>query len=198
MFGEYCHIIPLNLKTYTYSKYVRSVRALNQDYILLPYHKLYDDFTCNHVVNLFEGERIFMRPNSGRKIFAGTTLYKRTWLKELDIIRSIPNTSIKDNTMVVLSSYKKLDAEFRIFIHNKRIVTYSQYEGYYDEINFSTCLDEISYLIRNLKTTCVDVVDVGLFNRKFYIIERNSPMSSGWYDMDYHKIIDCLENFFKE
>jgi len=191
-FGEYCDPESLCLGNYVFSKYSKHFgpRLLNDDYVILPWWKLY--FSDSYLFP--ESESLFIRPNSGEKIFTGTTLTKKWWKQELDIIKNLPSTyGLTDETLVVVSTVKEIIAEYRIFMKRDKLIDFSIYEG--DEISMGDAAalrfwaDSLDFYPDRYYT-----VDIAKTPKSYKLIEINSGISAGWYDMDYNKIVEEIKS----
>lgn len=189
MFGYYCDIEELSLKNYTYSSYAKHFgpRLLNDEFVMLPWWNLYYS-------NLFpDHDRLFIRPNSGRKIFTGTTLTKKWWKQELDIIRGLPSSDIDDDDLVIIAPYKEILAEYRILMQGENMIDFSQYSGG-ENVSFGDAsalrfwASTIDYHPDRYYT-----VDIAKTPESYKLVEINSGVSAGWYDMDYDNIVKFIK-----
>lgn len=188
-----------NLANYSCSNYYQyfGPRLLNHDCIFMPWGLL--SMNKEIIFKLFkDSERLFIRPNSGRKIFTGTTLSKKWWDKELAIIKGLPYTYIKDTDMVVISSAKKILREYRLLMHKNEMISYSIYEG--ETSSFEKKVDEV---ILNFMATTTDyfpdklyTMDLAWTEDSVKVVELNSFYSSGLYDMDYDKVVSSIKRLW--
>jgi hypothetical protein len=166
----------LNLKNYDCSKYYPCVKdLLNKDHIFCTWNGLSN--SKSNILDAFCSEKIFIRPNSGRKLFTGTTLTKKWWDKELDIIRNLPNSKIKEDDLVLVSSYKNILAEARILMHEKEVLGFSCYGD--DKITDFVKIDKIYELVSKNNYFLIDSL-------KVYSIFNNL----GQTEMDLNKILN--------
>ena len=83
----------VTLSNYDCSFYYPLVdNLLNEDHIFANWGDLVLD--KERIFSEFDTESCFIRPNSGRKIFTGTTLTKKWWDQELKIIEELPNSCL--------------------------------------------------------------------------------------------------------
>jgi hypothetical protein len=185
----------INLEHFQYSTYSYWINnLLNQDFLILPWYKLYNN------TSLFpECKRLFIRPNSGIKIFTGTCLNKSTWNKELDIIKGLPNSIISYDTLVVIAPYKEIDSEYRLLMYGNKLIDYSLYSGKqasYENIQRMKLLSSTFVFYPKRFYT----IDICLCQNELKVVEINSFNSSGFYEMNYHTIVkevtwkNCTEN----
>jgi hypothetical protein len=195
MWGEYIDLYGLTIENYTYIKYTETIddEMLNSDYIVLPWHKLYKSLDLLKCV--FSSERFFIRPNSGEKLFTGTTLGSKYFTKELDIIKSLPGFCANDNDLIIVSSEKKIEAEYRLLMHKNIIIDYSCYnEPSYGSVRAEFLDRDFSLLASKIKhfPDTFYTLDICYSNGEPYILEINGASSAGWYDMNYNKIVQYI------
>jgi len=203
MYGEFTNLYTTNVSNYTYSEYTKDIDddMLNQSYIIMPWHKLYRPYTRDIIKSATVSNRFFIRPNSGRKIFTGTTLGYKYFTKELDIIKSLPSSNINDNDLVVISSEKQIDAEYRLLMHKNTIIDYSCYiEPSYGSVKTDLIDNHFSYLSSTIKNfpDSFYTLDICYTKGAPYILELNGASTAGWYDMDYNKIVKYIKEVNNE
>jgi len=182
----------LTLENYDCSRYYQyfGSRMLNSDFIILPWWKLKDS---TQIFQSFPNtEKFFIRPEVGRKIFTGTTLTKKWWDKELDIIYSLPSSNIKDSDLVLVSSYKEIVSEYRVLMHKNNVIDYSRYSGeelFDEEFAISFQSSVIDFFPDMLYT-----MDIAATKEGFKLLELNSFVSAGLYDIDYNKVVNYIES----
>lgn len=178
----------------TYSIYAPQMPhevLLNHDYIILPWAELLKrkDF----LKKLFPGDQIFVRPNSGFKTFSGFLLNFDEW--DYLINATEQTTSVTPETLVIISSFKKVSSEYRFVIADKKVITGSRYHVN-GELSMSKDIDlgcqEIADKISkniwqvDLCYTC----DIGVTDAGPKLIELNSFACAGLYECDLEKIVD--------
>lgn len=140
---------------------------------------------------MFGVSRLFLRPDSGAKVFTGLAMSSRMSNREINSLRQI--TSVTDDTMVMVAPAKRIEAEYRFYIVHGAVVTASRYmvEG---EPSKSSLIDHRCLSLAkkvaaypwqvDLTYTC----DIGLFREygglKAQIVELNAFSTSGLYDCD--------------
>jgi hypothetical protein len=206
--GEYCCSYGLTINNYDYCAYSKPINHLmvNNEFIVLPWWKL--EKSLSLISKLF-GDRFFIRPNSGKKIFTGTTLGLKHFYKELDIIKNLPSSSIKEEDLVVIAKEQKIDSEYRLLMHNNKIISYSLYKeipesNYNDEKLFDYLKSyqedkdqiekDFSNIVSEIKNypDLLYTLDIAFIGEEARILELNSAVSAGWYDMDYEKVVKYL------
>lgn len=179
----------ITLDNYTCSNYYSYYKELllNYDYIILPWAEL--EYKKEIIFKCFDTDELFIRPNSGRKIFTGTSLTKKWWDKELKVIANLPSSNIKSTDLVLISSYKNIGDEYRVLLHNDKVIDFTCYTENLENLKIQNILDAfvIPYWPDKYWT-----MDLCVYNNWPRIIEINSFNSAGLYNMDYDKIIKYL------
>lgn len=198
MWGNFCNIPDLlTLENYECSNYYLEVEnLLNDHFVMLPWWKLY------HSEDLLrrtfpDFERLFIRPNSGQKRFTGTTIGFKWWEKELEIIAELPSSDNLINTdLVLVAPARKVWNEVRFLMCENKIVSASAYgdnevefsEGVYPD--YCNMVEANNYFPDTFYT-----IDIGMTELGPKIIELNSFVSAGLYDIDYKKVVKSVEEF---
>lgn len=168
----------------------------NSDYILCTLGQLVieEEYMrmCSYLYPNKIYQQIFIRPSNGHKSFTGQIV------KSHEDIKMLMQTN-QPNTLVVISSKKRLGAEYRFFCTKDKIITGSQYRGFNNEsldayINIDDGKNKagnaaIAYCMQALISRKKDwpddifVIDVGFDqdSRHYGIIELNSFACSGQY-----------------
>ena len=124
-----CSWIPgvfYNRKNYECTSYYNMFGnyLLNSRYIMLPYGELIrqKDFLIETLGN---NNCLFVRPNSGYKIFTGTVIDCNDYA---DSVKKLGFYDVYDNDLVVVSEPKNILREWRFVIYKNRIVASSLYK----------------------------------------------------------------------
>lgn len=140
---------------------------------------------------MFGVSQLFIRPNSGAKVFTGLTLDADSDAFELSSLHQL--TSVTDDTLILVAPAKNISAEYRFYIVEGKVITASRYmvEGKPSsspEID-PECLAVAVQVAANpwqadLAYTC----DVGLFDQpggqEARVVEINAFSTSGLYECD--------------
>lgn len=183
----------LHLEGYKCSNYYRYFqnRMLNHEYIMLPWWEL--KYKKDLIFKSFpESEKFFIRPNSGQKVFTGTTLQKRYWDQEIDIIHDLPSSNIKTSEIVLISPYQEILAEYRLLMHESNLIDYAMYSGekqFTEDVFINFMASSVTYFPDILYT-----IDLAVTENSVKYLELNSFVSAGLYDMDYDKIVKYINN----
>jgi hypothetical protein len=190
-----------------YLSYLDSSLLLSNDYMFVTMSFLLDDIQRSKLKAIF-GDKVFIRPNSSKKLFSGQIF-------DLDDKRNIENTfkmsgSNKD-TFIMVSSVKKVIAEYRTFISKEKgVLSASSY--FYDKRGAEVrgCPERVSRfsetIIEELGYNAPDkllVIDVAEYERLddgtcLGLVELNAPSTSGIYACDARPIILEMERIIKE
>jgi len=160
---------------------------LNRDYIMVPAGDLVRKSPW--LFNVF-GQRLFIRPNSGVKTFAGR-VFQHTSLK-VEWPEQFVDVSLED--LVVVSEAKRVDQEWRFVIARGEVVTGCQYKhngkfeqkpGFPDEA--AGLAGEIAQ--SGFQPGPMYVLDICRVSDKYYLMETNSFSCSGLYECDMEMIV---------
>lgn len=185
--GAYCNVEQFNC-SYYYPKFGNLL--LNSDYIMLPFGDLQRQ-------QLFLTERldgsIFIRPNSGQKIFTGDIIRRETWdqdLKHFELCGANPDT------IIVAAKAQKVAAEWRLVVVDGEIVSGSQYFVDSDR-------EPVAYVPNNVwefgqqavnnsnfepdPAWCIDICQRE--DGKIFVLEANSFSGAGIYASPQEAII---------
>ena len=169
-----------------YMPKIPSELLLNDDYIMLPYAEFKRN--PNRIYNLFNTNNLFIRPDSGLKTFAGTTILQEDFKYEINSLENL--TSVMAETIVLLSSVKTIKAEYRILVGNRKIIASSQYKRD-NKLNMKEgapfeALELANKIARlDFQPDLVYTVDIAeTDDNNFKIIELNSFSAAGLYHCD--------------
>lgn len=95
----------------------------NGNGIYLPFGEL--ERKHNEVYRLFGVSRLFVRPDSGAKVFTGLVIEQDAAAFELKSLMSL--TSVTTDTLVLIAPAQSISVEYRFFIVEGMVVTGSQY-----------------------------------------------------------------------
>lgn len=170
---------------------------LNHDYFILPYGTLMDRIRHGGKYPLpldYDG-RLFIRPNSVTKTFAGRVF-------EFGALSDHPDSlsqyePVSDNELCVVAAAKDIEAEFRHVIVNRKVVASSQYRRN-NVLDIRTDVNDQCLALAE-KVTQVEwqpdyvyVVDTALSNGRPYIVEFNTFSCAGLYACDTRKVVEAV------
>lgn len=180
-----------------YGKYMS-----NNDYIILPLAEF--DRRADTIREMFNTKFLFVRPCNGFKTFGGHVVYEQ---KDIDYLTQ----KYPANLLVLISSKKILNSEYRVFVAGNKIITGSKYKSgvnvdysqMYDpeliEKEFTqeaetqkSVYDFINKVLKEVKyrPDPIFAIDVGMHDVIGpRILELSSFSSSGWYESDINKMV---------
>lgn len=181
-----------NFKCSTYYSYFGKY-LLNSDYIMMPILEI--ERNKDYIFNNFGiDNKIFIRPNSGAKPITGQIIDKYNLEKELNIFSQKAGNDL-DKIIVVISTPKNIDKEWRFVVSDKKVITGSQYIEY-GEINIKKHYDpkakELAEKIafEKWEPDRAYTIDICKANfGEYYLLEINSFSSSCLYLCDLDVII---------
>jgi hypothetical protein len=168
---------------------------LNADAIWMPW----DNFCLRgeKMFEMFKTDKLFIRPDSGHKIFTGTTIRPKWFEKELHTITTLPSTSgLKGDTMILVAPAKKITKEARFLFGPSGLVDGAWYnnDGSDRELALMTTFAQDCYMSHFGPFMTVDMCFLEDENLP-RIVEVNSFESAGLYDMDMDKVVDAVEQY---
>lgn len=142
----------------------------------------------------------FVRPNSDAKGFSGTIMtFERikSFTKEIETFN---NPHLTSNTLIAISSPKKIIKEWRSFVVDGNVISSTRYLQN-DRLDIST--EDVPHDLNGFIEDSyklyfpheIFVIDTALFNDNYYIVECNCFNGTGFYDHDIIEIIRAINNF---
>ena len=171
------------LKEYSVSNYYNYFddRFLNNDFILLPAGKLKE--SKDFLFNAFGGDRLFVKPNDGDKLFTGTYVSKKWYEKDINVIFfDLARKDVMLNDLLVVSSYKDVGDETRYVVCDGKIVSDLEYPDWVVDLLFDANMLDTFY-----------TVDIS--GEK--IVEINSMSCSGFND-SFEKVYRELYAYYSQ
>lgn len=188
--GTYCSYD--NFKCSVYYPHFYSPDLLNQEFYMLPFGLLLE--MKDKIYS--EKNAVFIRPNSGTKVFAG----QRVHITEFeDFIRTEETCyAVQPEEIVLISPTKKLFEEYRFIIADSKVITGSQYmlnsernekEDFDPEAEkfLKKVLDEVKF-----RPDRIFSADVARTQDGFKLIELNSFSSCGLYCANMDKVVKAV------
>lgn len=137
----------------------------------------------------------FLRPCEDSKDFSGGIFEKEefyVWRQQLEKIGYL----FKEHD-VFASPIKKIKEEYRFFVIDGEVTTYSQYkkeDTLYKNKNISNeVIQYVKRIVQIWQPAKAFVVDIAKTNDGYKIIEYNNINSAGFYDCDIQKIVEKIE-----
>lgn len=187
--GDFFTNVYEDLSYYDWINYAPQENVLNSDYIILPAGSVKKSREL--ICDIFPGDELFIKPNDGCKLFTGTTLKKRWFEKEIDIIFGDARRTIHNNDLIIFSSFKKVENEVRVVMFGKEPITY----GLYDIADGSWVKYIVDSLVINSLVNPFYTVDLCLASGM--IVEINSFACAGLYPgTDYDILVERINEFY--
>lgn len=146
-------------------------------------------------------EDVFVRPVHDTKSFSGEVMtidQLHNWLKDISKIEEEEFSPLHKNTEIMISSIKKINAEYRFFVVDGKIVTGSLYKQG-NVVRSSDIIDDdvlwfTASMIHVWEPAEAFVIDIADTEEGFKVIEINNINSAGFYAADCQKIVSALED----
>jgi len=171
---------------------------VNGDFIITTFY----DFETNFgkYEDLFQTNKLFIRPNSGSKLFTGLPIHGiDDLLYQSNALRQL--SGVVDNSLIMVSSSKQIKEEYRFIVAGDKIIDGSQYSlmGDHNERHFYT-IEAFNLAEKVVKShrsptevyTC-DIAKMG--DGSVRIVELNSFNCAGWYACDPEKVIKGVSDY---
>ena len=169
---------------------------LNHDHMYCTLSNLVGD--PEYYYRLMGMDRLFFRPNSGSKEFAGNVWSSNDISREVDVMIKMYNTSL--DTMILVSTPKNILDETRFIVGDREIVASSRYqvEGIHKE-DLKVKKESTKLVEEVIKTAQwlpddLFVIDIATTDAGPKIIELNSFSCSGWYAMNPEEVISKVSS----
>jgi hypothetical protein len=189
--GVYCNFKNLCCLTY-YSHWGKYL--FNNDYIMLPIMEVYR--RKDEIYKEFGVDGcIFIRPDSGAKVFHGGVFPYDDLDSEFRLMNSFAGKPM-DEIIAVVSSPKPITREWRVVVSSLcGPLTASQYKKDGELNEKRGCPDEVLSLAKKISQDPWQpdrfyVLDICECWNKFFFLEVNSFSCSGLYNCDMSKIVD--------
>ena len=158
----------------------------------------------------FEGSNVFVRPVLDSKTFNGEVKSKydfKDWRQSIMFMEEFMTDELVDipmlnkDTIIAVSSAKKIYSEYRLFIVNQKVVTASQYQlggELVTTADFDRRVIRFAQgMIQSWIPAAAYVMDIADTPDGLKVIEMNNINSSGFYAADPQKIIMAIEEMVK-
>jgi len=164
---------------------------LNDGYIMLPYSEFIR--RKEQVFNLLGTNKLFIRPDSGLKTFAGTTIHLDEFDYEINSLEQL--TSVKSDTIILISKIQPIEKEYRVVIGNGKVIASSLYKIKEEVVMEEGSPENVIALAEKIgqlewQPDLVYTCDVAtLSNGEAKVIELNSFSCAGLYACNLKDVI---------
>lgn len=175
---------------------------LNRDCLFIPYENLIHQKEL--LFHTFGKDNcIFIRPSSGDKVFTGQLVDDKTYKEDIDYLSFYMDDIHKP--LCVVSSPKVINKEYRFFISEDKVITGSSYTDDYQYQEIDTNHPASKYVQdivhdayhKNYAPQILYVVDIAETSTGFKVLELNSASCSAIYACNPNKIVDTINNLYK-
>jgi ATP-grasp domain, R2K clade family 3 len=181
--------------SYWASRFPQDIPWLNRHGVFIPYGNL----STHPIIKNLAGEdnRVFIRPNSGNKVFTGFDIAVDDTFSE-ELKKHMLFVRPEEETLCYVTPYKKIrDIEWRFWICEHEVVAYTPYSWGEDPELFKAP-DSILELAEkvaksNFNPDYAYVADFVLDSTgNPYLVEINAASTSGIYSVDLNKLLSGL------
>ncbi len=193
--NSWCNLPAFKCSTYYahWGKYL-----LNSDYTMVPMGDLprLQEAIYAHFA---QDDCIFIRPDRGDKTFTGNVLPREDFDKVYDHIKDF----CEPTDLVIISSPKKVEEEWRFIIANHEVVTASQYRsGRWNVVKAGAPDEAIQFVEMIAKTQFAPdpmySLDICKSNGCYRLLEIGSFSCSGLYACDVDKMVQAVVDWVEE
>ncbi len=145
----------------------------------------------------------FIRPCQDTKSFSGQIFDLISWQKFRHMaMDGTYHSQLTPETLIQVAPMKRVQKEFRFWIVDGKIVTGSQYKmgtrPYFNNDVDPVAVDFCERMISLYQLADAFVMDIGLVNDRWKIVECGCINCAGFYEADMQKLIIALEEKFNE
>jgi len=156
---------------------------------------------CDPVNITHMAHTLFVRPVDDSKAFTGTIMSNYDFHDWIQFIRTIEEEEFQPlhkNTKIAIANFKKIYAEYRIFVVDGKLITGSMYKRgdavISEELNDVNVLAFAEQMVERWQPAVAFVIDIALTEDDYKVIEINNINSAGFYAADPQKIVAAIEN----
>jgi len=179
------------------TRYGSPTLLLNKNFLMMPIGNLLaqKSFISKVLCSILDqNPKVFIRPNSGQKSFAGQVV---TLGKFEDFVKFIQeNLGCKPNELVLVSKYYEIKTEYRAVIIDHKVISVSEYSptkkivDLTDNTYLANWIDDLLLDFTGPIAYTLDIAEEA--DNMYSILEINSLNCAGWYDNDVPKIVEAL------
>jgi hypothetical protein len=173
-----------------YSK-IPAEYLLNYPYVFLTWAEI--KRSQDFLVKTFEND-LFVRPNSGSKVFPGQVIEYSAWNETIQIIES--TSSVVDETLVLVAAKHIIEEdEYRFVIVDRKVVAGSKYNWNKEcSEKYSVEAEALAQIIadQEWQLDTAYTCDIAMTTNGPKVLELNSFGCAGLYACDRVKIVDAI------
>ena len=160
---------------------------LNKDYVMIPVGDIARKMP--ELLRRFKG-KMFIRPNSGNKCFSGFVFDGNV---DHFMYRHMLHSCVDE--LAVVSSCKTIDAEWRVFCTNERLISWSLYKEKGMMKMEHGCNVAVSNICKDVIEALypfpdpIFVLDICKSEGSYHLLEMGSFSCAGMYDCDVNEIV---------
>lgn len=168
---------------------------------------LNNDLIVDTIENLeIKEDKFFIRPVLDTKQFTGMVITKKDFIEWKEKIKTLNDQgefcTLNIDDRLCISSVKEIYSEYRFFVVNNQVVTYSLYKRYgtlyKNDIVDKSVIDFVEQCIKIWTPNKAFVIDIADTPDGYKIIECNSINSAGFYNIDIGSFIYAINKLLKE
>lgn len=152
-------------------------------------------------LDFFNKEIFFARPTKDTKVFTGQVYDMESWREFRDnALTNGHSTILDEDTLIQISSVKKIYQEIRFWIIKGQIITASQYKLgnslFLNDIIDNEATEFCYKMIDIFQLADAFVMDICKTDKGFKIVECGCINCAGFYKVDLQKVLIALEHNF--
>lgn len=172
---------------------------LNDDFIMTPFADFKNNF--KKYTDIFNTDALFIRPNSGSKLFTGMSISSINFAHEMNSLQYL--SGVTDRSLILISKEKKIYDEVRFIVVGNEIVDGSRYKHKFVKIEdkkYDSSLRELAETVVKCKDKPEELftIDIASTDNGPKIIELNSFSSAGWYACDPELIVKKASKYVED
>jgi len=148
----------------------------------------------DHFKKMFFNTALFVRPNTGIKVFPGQSIYHERWDETIKLVEE--TSSVNDATLILVSNPKNIkEDEYRFVIVDKKVISGSKYNWSKETSpDFPKEAEEVAQIIadQEWQLDTAYTCDIAITPVGPKIIELNSFGCAGLYDVDRVKVVEAI------
>lgn len=149
----------------------------------------------------FQSDLLFIKPNSGEKIFTGIVVFKPIFEEDIEFITRY--SDVPDDTRIIISPAKKLKREYRFLVEKNKVLTGSQYKDKTRHTELEIFPNDETFkfaqkVVKKIKcqTDPLWTIDIAEdINNKLFVLEIGCFSCCGLYSCNINIITNTIKNY---